>query len=78
MKRIHRKYGSGAVKKLVSLSPATVEGLERLRKLFSSKFKGPTHSMLFEKVLNERLEYYEAYPQALAEDVADFQKRYGA
>ncbi len=77
-KKIYRRYRSGTTYKTYSLSPETVEGLDRIVKAFSSRLSGPTHSAILEAVLVKRFAYYEENPQALAEDVADYERRFGS
>lgn len=78
MKPIYQKYAIGHERKTFSLRPETVEGLERIRKLFGSKHKEPTSSLILDDVLSKRIEAYESDPSLLEDDVADFQRRYGS
>lgn len=77
-KTVNQKYGQGTSKISATIRPETLAGLQELRRLFSTKYKGPSHSAILESVLSAHLEYLNSSPDILAGEIEDWRQRYGA
>lgn len=79
-KSIYRPRGSNPVRQCVTLNQSTVDGLEKIKAAFYSRFPkdqyDPTFSAIFETVLQKAAAELDADPDWLAVEVADFQRRY--
>jgi hypothetical protein len=59
----------------LSVRPETAEALTRLRGLFGARY--PNLSVYFEKILVAEAHRLESDPEALAEELAIFESKYG-
>lgn len=70
-----RKHGDTRSERVqVSLHPETIESFKRIQNAFTGRY--PALSGLFEQVLARHAERLNNDPEALAEEVSEFEKRY--